>query len=581
MKVFLITTLALSLFAGCTQEQCIPFSTNKVIIYGKEQSLFLNERKLSRNTSTIKDGTEISFFSKKGIQAEDIKLTLKGNFWTTNTPIRWGDSSQNALVTAYCTSVHTNSEEYYLADGNLKDILICQKEYPYQSPIELLFRHLFAKIEFQIESNLNADIKEVRVRPSIAIKDIEPYSASITLMPSQLAHTVCLTQKADGIYTILVPPSDSFSLDIELETTAGTILSKKLTQLTCKGGYCYHSNIKEKDNHIGIYSAEDFIAFTYLVNKHPYKDRQLSEFGETHNGITTYYLKRDITFSEEQKNKFKQIGLFKNKFANCKSFNDVFDGQNHTLSNLWIQASEGDASALFQYVGKKGVVKNLIINHSTVHYIPTITTHACLCALNEGSIYNCHILNTLLTSSRDIISGMTNCNRGKMYNCSLKNITLDLSSLKNTSLEFGGLTGVNDTGGVLLNSYIDNLTLTSKINPELKISAVAFYNLGTISNCYSDHCDPQIQVLCWNNNNITNYCYYQKGRYDKHMIGKIKPDEFKRCHIIAFEETEESKQGLCNSLNNWINQTGKKKYQNCTFLPWKKNKDLTVTFDSL
>ena len=581
MRIFVITTLTLLLFMGCTQEQDSTFPDNDVIIYGKEQANYSNEKDATRSISTLNEESQIAFYSKKGIQAHNVNLTLTGNTWHTTVPMKWETSPQNAQVTAYSTSAHSSPNGYYSADGNLKDILICKKEYPYQSPIELYFHHLFAKIEFQVESSLNKELKEIRLMPSIAIKEIEPYSANVTLMPSEPIHTVTFTQHKDGIYSITVPTATDFSLNIEIETSSGITFQKELTGLSVEGGYCYHSHIKEKDNHIGIYSAEDFIAFSYLVNRYPYEDRKLSEFGEIKDGIKTYYLKEDITFSDEQNSRFKQIGLFKNKFSNSVSFNDVFDGQNHTLTNLRIQKTDGDASALFPYIGKKGVVKNLKIDQATVTYLTPITTFACLCALNEGTIVNCHMTNTHLISSKGIMSGMTNNNRGYMYNCSLENTTLDLSALKNTHIEFGALTGINDTKGILLNSYVDNLKLTSKINPDIKISALAYGNNGIISNCYTDHCDPQIQILCWNNNNEINNCYYPKGRYDSHMIGKLKPKEFDQCHIIAFNESEESKQDLCNYLTNWISQTGKKKYPKCTFMPWKLNKDLTVTFDSL
>ena len=48
-------------------------------------------------------------------------------------------------------------------------------------------------------------------------------------------------------------------------------------------------------------TAEDWIAFSQLINSNTftqYKGKTLDDFGETMNGITTYYLLNDIDFKD-------------------------------------------------------------------------------------------------------------------------------------------------------------------------------------------------------------------------------------------------------------------------------------------
>lgn len=59
-----------------------------------------------------------------------------------------------------------------------------------------------------------------------------------------------------------------------------------------KRGTLYQCNIKEEKNGAGIYTADDFIAFTNLINQNTYEGRSLDEFREDNgDGTYTYYLK--------------------------------------------------------------------------------------------------------------------------------------------------------------------------------------------------------------------------------------------------------------------------------------------------
>ena len=88
---------------------------------------------------------------------------------------------------------------------------------------------------------------------------------------------------------------------------------KYTTQLETKSftgnkEYTYHLKISEKTP--GIMTAEDWIAFSQLINSNTftqYKGKTLDDFGETINGITTYYLLNDIDFKDVDCTELKQI----------------------------------------------------------------------------------------------------------------------------------------------------------------------------------------------------------------------------------------------------------------------------------
>ena len=102
-------------------------------------------------------------------------------------------------------------------------------------------------------------------------------------------------------------------------------------------------------------TAEDWIAFSQLINSNTftqYKGKTLDDFGETMNGITTYYLLNDIDFKDVDCTELKQIGYAQTNYY----FSQTFDGQNHTLYNIPINSSNG-TTGVFGAVNITGIVK--------------------------------------------------------------------------------------------------------------------------------------------------------------------------------------------------------------------------------
>ena len=81
-----------------------------------------------------------------------------------------------------------------------------------------------------------------------------------------------------------------------------------------------------------------------------------------------------------------------------KQFKGTFDGQNRTISNLYINVAE-DYKGLFGYVGNKGTIKNLTISNANINckaeYIGILAGYT-----NGGIIENVNIKNGLLQGNR-------------------------------------------------------------------------------------------------------------------------------------------------------------------------------------
>lgn len=168
-----------------------------------------------------------------------------------------------------------------------------------------------------------------------------------------------------------------------------------------------------------ISSTEDFLEFADLCTL------------DTYSSGKTFVLKADIDLS-------------KTSFSGVPAFSGVFDGAGHTVKGLKI-TSGGEYKALFRYVLKSGVIKNLNVSgdispKGTDNYIAGIA------ASNEGTISDCTFTGTL--------SG---------------------------SLYIGGIAGINKQG-----AYIRNCTSYAGISGKRYTGGIAGKNSGTISGCINN-----------------------------------------------------------------------------------------------
>ena len=139
----------------------------------------------------------------------------------------------------------------------------------------------------------------------------------------------------------------------------------------------------------------------------------------------TVYLANDIDLGGDE---WRPIGDY--AFSRT-SFNGVFDGQNHTVSNFKVTNkvawSEKVTEASYGFFGNvKGTIKNLIIENATINPDGGRYSAALVGRLhNGGAIENCHVVNSAVTISHWQVGGIVGQNNnGNIYDSSVTNSTI-------------------------------------------------------------------------------------------------------------------------------------------------------------
>lgn len=578
MKI-IYTVLFVLFLTGCTSDSNDLYSNFKVEILGKEISLFSTPTK-GNSVSILEDGSVISLYSSGGIVAEGNMLSLAGNSWKGSEHLQWDNVEASAKVTAYCPPLPLNEKELY-HNGKLLDILISKKEYAALSPIYLQFSHLFSQICFIVEPSLNNRLSKVIINPYTLVTKIQAHTGNIEtqLLDENTTKEYSLVQqpRTDGKYSLLIPPSTNGKITLTLQTKEGKTLKKTLSNIQIDGGKSYICKISQKEERPGISTAEDFIAFTYLINHKSYKNRSLKEFGETKNGKTTYYLKNNIHFTNSERAKVLSIADRKFSTGEEPRFNDIFDGQGFYLDNLLIQAGNTLCCGLFQNVGINGVIKNLTVTHAENTCNQSVSV-SLLIGRNEGMIDNCHVTHSTINQNNEgDIAALVAYNKGYIVNSSIHDINLHITNITNGIICFSGFTTINTQQAKIINCYASNITTNYTRKMTSKISCFTRFNQGIIENCVAHNYPTQFYPISQENKGWIQYC-----NYPIQDSGKMKELNSKRTkYNYGFENSLQGKQNTVLRLNNWIKNYGYTKYSQMSFKTWKLTSNELITFDSM
>ena len=479
MKRLLILYVLACLLAGCTDEEREDVLSSSVIVLGGQiRSL----GRAAQDITRFEEGDRISFFSKGGIEADNILLTYINKEWEHGGDLIWNASGEEAVLAAYYPCFALEDWNFYDGDGFLKDLVCARKEVAYGLPVELEFKHLFSKLVFEADETVNGQIQSITFTPSVQVKAIEPYTG-----------TIALTGNAASSFQI-AHRSDE---------------------------YTYHLIAKEEE--VGIYTAEDFIAFSHLINQMEYEGRTLEEFGKNVDGIMTYYLRSDIRFTEEESKRVQPIGF--KKYASGDrddyAFTACFDGLGHTLFDLQIITVE---NASFQGSG-----------------------------LNNGTIIGCHVKSCVVADEKfSYAAGLVSNNLGVIFNCSVDDI-----QFKGSELRIGGFCYEN--GGVILNSYVTRCQCF-----EVDKAGGLCYNLGEssiLANCYvtfGDYFTDEFGPILYKVNGKVSIgiCYYS-GNIALYPVYDGYKNILNKDDIHTFDDnyiTTNDGKHLLDALNGWIDE---------------------------
>ncbi len=137
------------------------------------------------------------------------------------------------------------------------------------------------------------------------------------------------------------------------------------------------------------------------------------------------------------------------------NYDGTFNGDNYTISGIYIDNNTMEGAGLFGYIGDNGIVKNV---HVTDSYINAERTIGSITGDNSGLILSSSASNTQLLAANytTYLGGIAGNNGGSIVATYANNI--EISSMA-TNAYIGGIAG--DTGENIVSSYSNNITTTT------------------------------------------------------------------------------------------------------------------------
>ena len=184
MKRNIFWTILFLLTGGCTNEM-IETSHHTLHIKGNEIGYFNSHShsRLSETNETLPTRSNITFYSQGGIHADELLFTYNGTAWEGDTDLKWEDAQQQAITMSYYPPLYRSHQSFY-QEGNLCDQLYASSTTTYGNDINLSFRHLFARIIFNVSSQLNSLIDQIEFIPSLSVINITPETGEISCQQS-------------------------------------------------------------------------------------------------------------------------------------------------------------------------------------------------------------------------------------------------------------------------------------------------------------------------------------------------------------------------------------------------------------
>lgn len=151
------------------------------------------------------------------------------------------------------------------------------------------------------------------------------------------------------------------------------------------------------------------------------------------------------------------------------NFSGVFDGNGHTISNLYIDTTNNTVG-LFGIISSAGVVENLKLSNSNVGGNSQV---GIICGYNSGLIERCSNDNGNVSGKNPGVGGIAGGNSGEIRE------SYNNSNISSTYYEIGGIAGYNY--GIIEECYNSgNIT-----NSSVTIGGITGGNYDTILNCYN------------------------------------------------------------------------------------------------
>ena len=446
----------------------------------------------SRNVqtpTTLADGDSVLFSAQGGLSVNNQLLTYSNGEWTSTLPLQWSNAPVQTTFTALYPvyEEHLYTQQKLYTDNGLEDILIAQDTLSNQQAIEFSFKHLFSQLVIHVTPSIQEKLDSLKLIVPCTVTSI---ANDGTISVDAAPHTTSIPANESGSYSFLLPPMKDCQLTLKLLTISDENYTNVLPAYTFEANMKYECKLR---NTIGILTAKDLIAFSQLINGKKVEGRTLDEFGAKVGEDSVFYLLSDIALSPEDCEDLLPIGYYLKR-----GFKHIFEGNNHTISNLAIP-DKADADTigcgLFAYITNKGVVQNLHITNATSVSTPTCKRIGILSGTNRGTIINCSVSHSSLYS-------------------------------KSTTSQQGYISAYNT--GTIANCYSTNCEMT--VNGS---SGMAGFATGYILNCYAYHNSyPTLKSSSFTGGiigqshkstplAISNCCTYHDTEYSSNVFGGI------------------------------------------------------------
>lgn len=583
MNVRKYIILAIGVFAigmsGCDQDltQTDNCYDKRLVITGDSYSDFGGMQSRA-SSDKMENGDKILMYATGGLTADAEELTYTNGVWQQAFPLTWNEQAKDAEVLAYYPAENIKDNNLYQENGALIDVLYNSQTVAYKNNITLSFGHLFSKLNFTIDKSLNNKIEYVEFTPSATVNHIDLHTATY-VCSEQSKKTIRIARQDSRNYSLIIPADENLSVNITLVTANGC-KTATVAARAYKRGTLYQCNIKEEKNGAGIYTSDDFIAFTNLINQNTYEGRSLDEFREDNgDGTYTYYLKNDIVLTDEDN---AQILLGKNERI---VFNDVLDGMNHTISNLKIMPGTSKPYRLALLMNNEGTVKNVKLNNAQGTFSQK-SYLALLVAYNKGLIDNCHVKNSTITvdneDSNQNTGAIAALNNGIIINCSCEGVSIK-SKKKNTYLSAGMIVcNHNSVKGKVMNCYAYNCNVT---NAALAGGiCVRMLDGSTVENCYTRKItfnniktSSRGELVASFSDSFVKNCFYE---YGKRAIGEQATPKSNLAYSATITDPTKAipMSEVATRLNKWISTTGISSFSEYKFTEWTQGEDIPAIF---
>ena len=214
--------------------------------------------------------------------------------------------------------------------------------------------------------------------------------------------------------------------------------------------------LKQVDGVYQIGSAEELRKFAKLVNNN----------GETDADAV---LTDDIDLSEICGENIGEQSVSWIPIGTNSRYRGTFDGNNYTISGLYIDSSSANGQGLFGYVDTGGKVKDLTVSGSVSgsgNYVGGVVGYNS----SGGNVTGCYNIGDVTGNIG--VGGVVGYNGGTVKNC------YNTGEVSGNSV--GGVVGLND-GGRVTNSYN-----TGAVSGREEFGGVVGYNYGgRVENCYN------------------------------------------------------------------------------------------------